>query len=84
MVANEIDGSHQHATSGKLYMYRAGYDVANGVIDWRATVQQADEVRLRPTGTIAVNTPAAGTIAEQAVRDAVLAAIDAFEDEPGL
>jgi hypothetical protein len=83
-VAHDIDGSHQHAKSGKLYTYSADFDVAGSDIRWRATVQQSDEVRLRPGGTIATNTPAAGTIAEQAVRDAVIAAIDAFDDVPGI
>jgi hypothetical protein len=83
-VAKDIDGSHQHAKSGKLYTYRADYDVDGSDIRWQATVQQGDDVCLRPDGTIATNTPAAGTIAEQAVRDAVIAAIDAFDDVPGL
>ena len=83
-MATDIDGSHQHATSGKLYTYRADFDVASGDIRWRATVKQGGAVRLSPNGTIVTNTPAAGTIAEQAVRDAVVAAIDACEDAPGL
>jgi len=81
---SRIDGSHQHATSGKLYTYEAEYDVAGSDIRWRATVQQAEEVRLRPQGTIATNTPAAGTIAEQAVRDAVVKEIDGADDVPGI
>jgi len=83
-VGTKFDGTHQHAASGKLYTYRAEYDVASGDIGWKATVEQGAEVRLRPSGTIAANTPAAATIAEQAVRDAVVAAIDAFDDAPGL
>ena len=84
-MATQIDGTHQHAKSGKLYTYTAGYDVDDGDIRWQATVQQAQEVRLRPEGTIATNTPAASAIAEQAVRDAVVSAIDAQEDDsPGL
>ena len=83
-MAHEIDGTHEHAKSGKLYAYQASYDVAGGDIRWRATVQQAEAVRLRPNGTISTNMPAAITIAEQAVRDAVVKAIDAFDDVPGL
>ena len=83
-MANDIDGSHQHATSGKLYTYNAAYDVSQGDIRWRATVLRSDDVRFERTGSIAANTPAAETIAEQAVRDAVVSAIDALEDEPGL
>lgn len=83
-MTTQIDGSHQHATSGKLYTYQAEFEVNGSDIRWRATVQQADEVRLRPQGTIATNTPAAGTIAEQAVRDAVVKEIDVAEDVPGI
>jgi hypothetical protein len=84
-MENRIEGNHQHARSGRLYKYQAGYDVGDdGAIRWQAAVRQAaEEVRLRPEGTIAVNTPAAGAIAEQAVRDAVLAAIDSMDDTPG-
>jgi hypothetical protein len=85
-VDNRIEGTHQHAKSGRLYHYTAGYEVgADSAIRWHATVQQHadDEVRFRPEGTIAVNTPAAAAIAEQAVRDAVLSAIDAVEDSAG-
>lgn len=83
-MANQIDGTHQHAKSGKLYTYTAGFDVTGGDIRWHATVQQAEEVRLRPEGMIETNTPAAAAIAEQAVRDAVVSAIDAQDDSPGL
>ena len=79
-----IAGNHQHAKSGKLYSYEADYVVRSGDIEWQAVVHDADERSFRRNGTIAANTPAASTIAEQAVRDAVVTAIDALEDAPGL
>ena len=83
-MANAIDGKHQHAKSGKLYTYNASYDVSRGDIRWRATMLRSDDVRFERAGNITANTPAAETIAEQAVRDAVVSAIDALEDDPGL
>ncbi len=83
-MALAIDGTHQHAKSGKLYTYKADYLVKSGNIEWQAVVQDAGERCFRRNGTIAANTPAAATIAEQAVRDAVVTAIDALEDVPGL
>ena len=83
-MANAIDGKHQHAKSGKLYTYTADYVVTSGDIEWKAVVADAQERCYRPQGRINANTPAAGAIAEQAVRDAVVTAIDALEDVPGL
>ena len=40
-MAIEIEGSHQHAKSGKLYTYKADYAVRSGDIEWHATVQHA-------------------------------------------
>lgn len=78
-----VDGKHQHAKSGKLYTYDAEYSVDNGDIRWRARVQQGEDVCATPDGTIATGTPAAEAIAEQAVRDAVVTAIDQLDDVSG-
>ena len=82
-MASEVDGTHQHAKSGKLYTYRAEYSVDDGDIRWRAKVQQGEDLCATPDGTIATGTPAAEAIAAQAVRDAVVAAIDQLEDVSG-
>lgn len=82
-MESEIDGKHQHANSGKLYTYRAEYSVDDGDIRWRAKVQQGEDLCATPDGTIATGTPAAEAIAAQAVRDAVVAAIDQLEDVSG-
>ncbi len=77
----QMEGSHQHAKTGKLYVYKAGYSVHGSDIVWQADVRQAEGSQFRRGGTISTGTPAAAAIAEQVVRDAVVAAIDATEDD---
>lgn len=83
-MASTVEGAHQHAKSGRVYAYRAEYEERNGDIAWRATVSQDGELRLRPDGVIRAQTPAAGAIAEPAVVDAVLQAIDHIDDASAL
>ncbi len=80
-MTTQIEGSHQHARSGKLYTYRAGYSVLGSDIAWQADVEHAQGWLFHRSGTVSTGTPAAGAIAEQVVRDAVVAAIDAAEDD---
>jgi hypothetical protein len=80
-----IEGTHQHAKSGKVYAYRADWTTSPaGEIRWQARVEQEGEPRAQPGGTIATGSPAADAIAEKAVLDAVLKAIDALEDDSSL
>ena len=80
-----IEGTHQHAKSGKVYAYRADWSTsAGGDIRWQARIEQEGELRAQPQGHIATGTPAADAIAEKAVLDAVLKEIDALEDGNGL
>lgn len=80
-MATPIEGTHQHAKSGKVYAYRAEYRTDDaGDIHWRAEVQQDGQVRLTPQGHLATQTPAADTIAPAAVVDAVVKAIDEIDD----
>lgn len=80
-MAASIEGTHQHATSGRVYNYRADYQTDDdGNIHWQAEVTQDGQVRSTPEGTLATQTPAAETIAPAAVTDAVVQAIDGIED----
>ena len=79
-----IEGTHQHAKSGKVYAYRAEYRIEDGDIHWSGEVSQDGEVRLNPQGHLATGTPAAETIAPSAVVDAVVKAIDGIDDVQGL
>jgi hypothetical protein len=80
-----IEGTHQHAKSARVYAYRADYETHDdGEIVWRAEVAEEGEVRAMPKGRISTGSPAAETIAESAVVDAVLKAIDGLEDSQRL
>jgi hypothetical protein len=80
-----LEGTHQHAKSGKVYSYQADYRTQDGDVLWNARVLQDGELRLEPSGVVATQTPAADTIAESVVVDAVVNSIDAFDDgEPAL
>lgn len=76
-----LEGTHQHAKSAKVYTYDADYETrGNGDIVWRARVSEEGELRAKPTGTIATGSPAVDAIAEKAVLDALLKAIDKIDD----
>jgi hypothetical protein len=78
---HSLEGTHQHAKSAKVYTYRAEYETRDdGDIVWRARVSEEDQLRAEPGGTIRTGSPAADAIAEKAVLDALLAAIDEIED----
>lgn len=80
-MPSPIEGTHQHARSGKVYAYRAEYRTDDGDIDWWAEVHQDGELRLKPEGHLSTQTPAADAIAPAAVLDAVVTAIDAIDDD---
>jgi hypothetical protein len=82
-MATPIEGTHQHARSGRVYTYRADYRTEGDNIRWQAEVRREDEVRLQPRGEIRAGTPAAAAIAEAAVTDQVVKAIDGIEDDSG-
>lgn len=79
-MATPIEGTHQHAKSGKVFAYRADYRTEDGDIHWWAEIEQEGEVRLKPEGHLATQTPAAEAIAPAAVRDAVVKAIDGIDE----
>ena len=79
-MAHPIEGTHQHAKSGKVYNYRAEYRTEGEDIRWRAEVSQEGATRARPDGVIHAGTPAADAIAPGAVTDAVVKAIDDLDD----
>ncbi len=83
-MAHPIEGTHQHAKSGKVYNYRAQYRTESENIFWHAEVRQEGELRLEPEGIIPAGTPAADAIAPAAVTDAVVKAIDGIEESTAL
>jgi hypothetical protein len=69
--------THERGATGRIYSYRAEYSIGNSSIDWSADVLNGVDVAFRLRGSIPVTSPAIAAIAEQAVRDAVVARIDA-------
>jgi hypothetical protein len=84
-MATSLEGTHQHAKSGKVYTYRAEYTTDDdGNIRWSTEVEQDGQMRLQTSGVLATQTPAAETIAPAAVTDAVIKAIDGLDDTQGI
>lgn len=80
-MPSHLEGTHQHAQSGRVYAFRAEYDTRDdGDIVWRAQVSEEGDLRAEPAGTIATGSVAVDAIAEKAVLDAVVHSIDDLED----
>jgi hypothetical protein len=73
------DTTHEHGGTAKVYTYSADYDIGRNDISWTAEVRQsgADETR-ELSGSIPLTSPGVAAVAEEAVRDAVVAQIDAL------
>jgi hypothetical protein len=78
------EGVHQHARSGKSYAYVVAYEARDGDIDWRAEAEREGRRCWADSGTIAMGSPAAEALAEKAVIDVVIKAIDALDDSTAL
>jgi hypothetical protein len=85
-MATALEGTHQHAKSGRVFTYLAEYTTDDdGNIRWKAEVMKDGQLCLQPEGVLATQTPAAETIAPAAVTDAVVKAIDSIDDAaPGI
>jgi len=70
---------HEHATSAQIYTYRADYDVDTQAITWSATVRHGADSEWRLDGSIPLSSPGIASVAEEVVRDAVVAQIDAMQ-----
>lgn len=76
-----IDTStHEHGSSAKVYTYEGDYDIGDDAITWTASISQDKDGPHAIGGTIALSSPALATLAEQAVRDAIVQGIDRFDD----
>lgn len=72
------DSSHEQAGTGRVFGYRGDYEVDGDAIRWRARARQGEQDDTELEGTIPATTPAAATLAEQLVRDAIVREIDAL------
>jgi hypothetical protein len=72
---------HEHAKTAQIYTYHADYDVDTHAITWSATVRQGADGEWRLDGSIPLSSPGIASVAEEAVRDAVVAQIDALQPD---
>jgi hypothetical protein len=72
--------THEHATNAKVYTYDADYAVEDDRIEWTADVRRGTDFKVKLHGSIPMTSPGLAAVAEEAVRDAVVAQIDAIED----
>ena len=73
--------THEHGASGKVYTYEAEFDIGADGITWDAVVSEGGAQPRTFAGSIPFTSPAIKTMAEQAVRDAIVKRIDAFDDK---
>ena len=71
--------THEHAKSAQVFTYDAEYDVDTHAITWSARVRRGSDAQWRLDGSIPLSSPGIATVAEEAVRDAVVAQIDALQ-----
>ena len=72
--------SHEHGASGHVYDYEGNFEVMDDQISWEAEINRAGEQARSFCGSIKLTSPAIAALAEQAVRDAIVKRIDAFDD----
>ena len=73
--------THEHGVSGKVYTYEADFAIGADRIIWDAVVSESGAQPRSFAGSIPLTSPAIKTLAEQAVRDAIVQRIDTFVDQ---
>jgi hypothetical protein len=68
--------THEHGLTAKVYSYEGDFDVSDDAITWSAKVAHATESPRVITGVIPVTSPAVAALADKAVHDAIVKAID--------
>jgi len=71
--------THEHAVSAQVFTYEAEYVVEADQISWTATARTGSEITVDLAGSIPLTSPGVAAVAEQAVRDAIVAQIDVFK-----
>ncbi|HEV7913839.1 MAG TPA: hypothetical protein VGP22_08735 [Albitalea sp.] len=74
--------THEHAGSAQVYTYEGEYVVEADQIRWTAEARRGDEARVELSGAIPLSSPGVAAVAEQVVRDAVVAQIDGLPTSP--
>ena len=73
--------THEHGASGKVYTYEADFAIGTDSITWDAVVSEGGAQPRSFAGSIPLTSPAIKTLAEQAVRDAIVQRIDTFDNK---
>jgi hypothetical protein len=73
--------THEHGASGKVYTYEADFDIGADGITWNAVASEGGLLPRSFSGSIPFSSPVIQTLAEQAVRDAIVHRIDTFDDK---
>lgn len=71
--------THEQSATARVYTFSADYDQVGDELRWRANVHQGDEAPVPLSGTLSLSSPASAVVGEEAVRDAVVRAIDALQ-----
>jgi hypothetical protein len=74
-----IESTHEQSSSGKVHSYRVDYTVGEDAIMWMAEVE-VDRTSRTFAGSVPLTSAGVVAVAEQAVRDAVVRAIDGIDD----
>jgi hypothetical protein len=69
--------THEDGRTAKVYNYEGDFEVSDEAITWSAKVCHGHEPPRVLTGTIPVTSPAVAALADKAVHDAIVNAIDA-------
>jgi hypothetical protein len=72
------DTTHEHGGTAKVYTYSADYRIDGQSITWTAEVRHGAGETHELSGSIPLTSPGVVAVAEHAVRDAVVAQIDAL------
>jgi hypothetical protein len=72
--------AHEHGATAKVYSYEGDFEINDDAIRWEAAVRRDDTQRIF-SGTIPLTSPALASLAEEAVRDAIVKRIDSFDDQ---
>jgi len=73
--------THEHGATGKVFTYEADFAIGADGIAWDALVSEGGAQPRSFGGLIPFKSPAIQTLAEQAVRDAIVQRIDTFDDK---
>ena len=68
--------SHEQGSSARACVYEGDYDVRDDAITWRAQVVCGAQAAFDIDGRIPLSSPGVAAVAEQVVRDAIVARID--------